>query len=166
MERVCVRCGTLKELTIKNFRQCLDRKKNPIYFRKKCISCEKEEGSEYRKQHSEIYNERTRRFIKDNPSYRENYKFKNKQKIREYQANYEKQIHIKLKKRVSRRIKHALTNRNATKISRTLSFLPYSIEELKLHLESRFESWMNWDNWAFIIQANGMKTILVHGLGN
>jgi len=49
---------------------------------------------------------------------------------------------------VSRRIKHALTNRNATKISRTLSFLPYSIEELKLHLESQFESWMNWDNWG------------------
>ena len=27
-----------------------------------------------------------------------------------------------------------------------LKYLPYSIEELKLHLESQFEFWMNWDN--------------------
>lgn len=27
-------------------------------------------------------------------------------------------------------------------------FLPYTIEELRDHLESRFESWMSWDNWG------------------
>jgi hypothetical protein len=27
-------------------------------------------------------------------------------------------------------------------------FLPYSLEELKIHLENQFESWMSWNNWG------------------
>jgi hypothetical protein len=29
-----------------------------------------------------------------------------------------------------------------------LKFLPYTMEELKQHLESQFESWMTWDNYG------------------
>ena len=29
-----------------------------------------------------------------------------------------------------------------------LNYLPYSINELKEHLEKNFESWMNWSNWG------------------
>ena len=29
-----------------------------------------------------------------------------------------------------------------------LDFLPYSLQDLKLHLESKFEDWMTWDNWG------------------
>lgn len=29
-----------------------------------------------------------------------------------------------------------------------LKYLPYSINELKDHIESQFESWMTWDNWG------------------
>ena len=29
-----------------------------------------------------------------------------------------------------------------------LKYLPYTIEDLKLYLESKFEWWMNWDNWG------------------
>jgi hypothetical protein len=29
-----------------------------------------------------------------------------------------------------------------------LKHLPYSMEELKNHLENQFESWMTWDNWG------------------
>lgn len=29
-----------------------------------------------------------------------------------------------------------------------LKYLSYTIEELKFHLESQFEPWMNWDNWG------------------
>jgi hypothetical protein len=29
-----------------------------------------------------------------------------------------------------------------------MKFLSYTIEELKLHLEKQFESWMNWDNYG------------------
>jgi hypothetical protein len=31
-----------------------------------------------------------------------------------------------------------------------LKYLPYSMDELKLHLESQFEDWMNWDNWGVV----------------
>jgi hypothetical protein len=29
-----------------------------------------------------------------------------------------------------------------------MAYLPYTIEELRKHLESQFEPWMNWDNWG------------------
>jgi len=35
---------------------------------------------------------------------------------------------------------------NYTKKSTTYEILGCTIEEFKLHLESNFESWMNWDN--------------------
>jgi hypothetical protein len=95
-----------------------------------------------------VARERTKNFTKENPDYKKNWKMKNIDRVRVYRENYENQVHIKLKKRVSRRIKHALTSRNIAKIIDTLAFLPYSIEELKLHLESKFEPWMNWNNWG------------------
>ena len=40
-------------------------------------------------------------------------------------------------------------NNNLKKNNKSInSFLPYSIQELKQHLESQFESWMNWNNWG------------------
>lgn len=148
MLRVCIKCGIPKELTVQFFRQCLSRSGAPLYFRKKCKDCERVEGCEWQRQHTEYAKERNRKFYEKNPNYKRNYNTENVDKIREYRVNYENQLHVKLKKRVSRRIKHALTSRNARKNSRTLAFLPYSIEELKLHLESQFEPWMNWDNWG------------------
>lgn len=38
-------------------------------------------------------------------------------------------------------------NSNKNSIS-VLKFLPYSIKELKIHLENQFEHWMTWDNWG------------------
>jgi hypothetical protein len=41
-----------------------------------------------------------------------------------------------------------LKKRNIIKKSKTFEILGCTIEEFKLHLESKFESWMNWVNYG------------------
>ncbi len=148
MLRVCSKCGEPKELVTENFRQVFGRDKVTLYFKRGCRDCERDQSREWQRQHIVQAKECNQRFQTLNPDYKKNWKIENAEHIRKYTTDYESQIHVKLKKRVSRRIKHALISCNARKISRTLAFLPYSIAELKLHLESQFESWMNWDNWG------------------
>lgn len=52
----------------------------------------------------------------------------------------------KIKHIVSTSIRQALQGKKKGK--RTFSHLPYTAEQLKLHLESLFESWMTWDNYG------------------
>lgn len=46
---------------------------------------------------------------------------------------------------ICERLKTRLVNKNK---KATFDFLPYTIDELYYHLESKFESWMNWDNYG------------------
>ena len=41
-----------------------------------------------------------------------------------------------------------LKKNNSSKKDSILKFLQYTIEELKMHLESLFEPWMNWNNYG------------------
>jgi hypothetical protein len=34
------------------------------------------------------------------------------------------------------------------RIRNPISYLSYDISDLRTHLESKFESWMDWDNWG------------------
>lgn len=53
----------------------------------------------------------------------------------------------KLRKEVSSLIYIMIKSQNGSKSGNSiLNFLPYTIEELCNHIESQFESWMNWDN--------------------
>jgi hypothetical protein len=52
-----------------------------------------------------------------------------------------------IRKSLSYFIWKSLAKSNSSKQDQScLQFLPYTIEELRLHLESQFEPWMNWDN--------------------
>jgi len=51
-------------------------------------------------------------------------------------------IIFKLNKNIGSQLKRI------TKVCSKRVFLDYTIEELKTHLESKFESWMNWNNWG------------------
>lgn len=56
---------------------------------------------------------------------------------------------FKLQLAVSNSIRNALKKRNVSKADKSISkHLPYSIQELKQHLENQFEDWMNWGNWG------------------
>ena len=49
---------------------------------------------------------------------------------------------------IRRNIRGILKKRNYTKKSKTYEILGCSFEEFKNHIESQWESWMNWDNYG------------------
>ncbi len=53
-----------------------------------------------------------------------------------------------LRTNISKSIGKALKLNDTQKYCSVMNNLPYSIKELKLHLESQFEPWMGWDNWG------------------
>ena len=55
-------------------------------------------------------------------------------------------IFFKLRLKFSTRIRTALKGKKNN--NSILKYLPYSINELKIHLENKFEPWMNWSNYG------------------
>lgn len=55
---------------------------------------------------------------------------------------------IKLQHNVSCSVRDAIHERNGKKSGRTFDNLPYTVQQLKDHLEKQFESWMNWSNYG------------------
>lgn len=105
--------------------------------------------------------------------YDKEYKIKNEEEIktrkqRYYQNNKETinkkstQIHLNkiktdvcynIRQKVSHAIRERLKISDSSKARQSiLKFLPYTIEELKQHLESLFETWMNWNNYGQYIK--------------
>jgi hypothetical protein len=54
----------------------------------------------------------------------------------------------KLKCYIGNRIRETFKARNANKGGHIFDYLPYTPEELKKHLESKWEDWMSWDNYG------------------
>lgn len=82
------------------------------------------------------------------------YSIENKEKIKEKRRDRAKILRLtspcfKLKENLSREIRRALLKNNKSKNNHSiLNYLPYSIQDLKQHLESQFESWMTWKNYG------------------
>jgi hypothetical protein len=105
----------------------------------------KEEISEYNKQYKQDHREETKKY---NKQYRQDHK----EEIKEYKKQYENKkrkndICFRLRGTVSASINHALRRNNGGKNGSTiLDYLPYTIQQLREHLEKQFESWMSWNN--------------------
>lgn len=133
--KVCSECGKSKELSTDNFQPSFDKRKNKTYFKGKCREC---------------LNKYQREFFKQNPEYGKNWKAENKDWIRQQERERRAiDINFKLKKNVSRSISHALnkvlSNKNGLS---TIKYLPYTLTELKEHLEKQFDSNMSWGNYG------------------
>ena len=81
------------------------------------------------------------------------YDNKSKHKIREMKKKYyhtklKNDPKYKLRKHCSRTISRMITSNGSSNNSSILDYLPYTIDELKEHLESKFEPWMNWKNYG------------------
>jgi len=122
-----------------------------------------EKRREYNKQYHQDNKEKL-------AEYQRNYTDKNKEKLKEYHQNYrenrrenpENKEHDKAWRRSYKRKRYntdlcfKLRNNVRRSINRTLidgkggqsllSYVDWTVEELKEHLESQFESWMTWDN--------------------
>jgi hypothetical protein len=130
---------------------------------KKIISLKQKEYRELNKDKINSYNELNKNKKKElNIDYynknkntlkqtQKEYYQKNKEKIKTYKNEYKKNRILidplyKLKENIKTSIYIALKRNGYTKKSKTNEIIGCSYEDLKLHLESNFESWMDWEN--------------------
>lgn len=174
MIRQCKKCGDCKDtiLFVKK-----KKKDGSEYFLYTCIACNqkynKQYFNNYYRNNKESLIETSQNWYKENIDKKKQYdkdyakKFPNKKKqydkeyrklnkdkinkrIQEYVKNRRKNDpQYKLRKSISYSIWYYLNLNNSSKGNQSiLKFLPYSMQELKSHLESKFESWMNWSNYG------------------
>lgn len=130
----------------------------------------KERHKEYQKKYAktnkgkEYYRayKKTNKYKEQQKEYRNTEKWKehrkeyrNTDKYKEYHNEYQKEYikkrklidpKFKLDCNMTRAICTALRGKKAGR--QWESLVGYSVEDLMKHLESQFESWMNWDNWG------------------
>lgn len=107
-----------------------------------------------KEKYQKYFKEKRQKNIEKCKEYEKKYRQKNKDLIRKKKNKYlnermAKDPGFKLRKRISNSIFCALVRNRSTKNNISiLKFLPYTIEDLKRHLEKQFEPWMNWSNWG------------------
>lgn len=128
-EYYCRKCD--KILPIKNFRQYTD-KRGCVKIRSLCWEHDREQHLIY----SKLYKE-------NNPSkYRES---KNKYVSKRMKKDPVFRLRLAISHSIIKALKSQSSSKNGVSC---LQFLPFTIQELKNHLENLFEYWMNWDNWG------------------
>jgi hypothetical protein len=116
----------------------------------------------YKEENKEIIREKNKKYREENKERIKKWKEENKEKIKEQRKKYREQNRNKInqyekKKRkedplywlrnnIRSRITTMLNRKGYTKNSKTIEILGCSFEEFFLYLESKFESWMTWDN--------------------
>ena len=132
-----------KEYNIKNKEKIkgADKKRNKIYRDKN-----KEKIQEKVKLYKEANKEK---IIQSNKRYRE----ENKEFIKTSKQKYKTKMlktnsFYRLKHNIGNLIRHALKTNNFKKNTKTINILGCNYNEFKNHLESKFESWMSWDNYG------------------
>jgi hypothetical protein len=148
------------------------------YFRIYCRKCEKISSRKYREanpDYTKNYNslestkENRKKWLKENnycekrKEYYKEYYLKNKDKVKEYcKQEYVKKnkylykknrlkndVCFKMRSNISNSINKALKKSKTNKGGRSiLKYLGYSIIDLRNHLENKFDSNMNWDNYG------------------
>jgi hypothetical protein len=146
--KVCTKCKVEKQTT--EFNKCKSNKDGLYHY---CIECRKE----YRKQNSKSINEYSKKYytvnldnqLKRKKTYREN----NKDKIKNYSNNYRiskynnDSLYILLRK-IRNLIYNYLKTQNNKTNTKSYQIIGCTSNQFKLHLESQFQDWMNWDNYG------------------
>ena len=148
MERLtCKKCNLLKDANRVNFHW----RNDTSTWRKTCKSCivSKYDKAKASKINAEQYLKNREKILKE----KKNYRLKNKDKLNVYNAEYKRKRYAtdpcyKIRMIFSGRIRKSLTNHGGKNGSSFLDKLPYSLEDLKTHLEELFESWMSWDSFG------------------
>jgi hypothetical protein len=148
---------------MKKCNKCNEEKDLSLFYKRKngyrniCKPCNRELSRETKKKYminyriinSEALKESHKNYEINNKDKRKSYLELNKDKIRERSRNYQRlkcktDPFFKLKKNVRNLIYKSFSVNKVSK--RTKDILGCSFEEFKIHLESKFEPWMNWEN--------------------
>lgn len=164
INKICCNCKNL--LSFCCFDKCKAAKDG---FRADCKNCRKlkrlssiienkTKDKIYRDKSKEKRNNRSKLYYQNNKDkkkeYDKQYYSLNKSKIINKHKIYNKNKRnidatYALRTIVSSTINKALLKNKSNKNGQScLKYLPYSIQELKQHLERQFDSWMNWDNYG------------------
>lgn len=111
-------------------------------WRKNCKNCFRAKVKIYRECNPEAVALANKQWRENN---RELVKISDRIKHRQMRKTPINKIHNSISRRVNSALKKSGNSKNNRSI---LTYLPYTIEELKLYLETKFEPWMNWDNYG------------------
>ena len=170
-EKVCSRCNENK--SIENFGKrkvskdgyyglckicrnvdCRKSKKNKIYTEEE-ILIEKERKKKYYVDNKDVILTKNKIYRSNNKEYAKIYKSIYYSKNREKLIRQSVSWHLdkmkndpiyKLKSNISCLVRNSLKYKGYKKSSKTIDILGCNIDEFKIYLESKFESWMSWDN--------------------
>jgi len=177
-KKTCIKCGETKEITEyhKSPRTAGGYNNTCKVCRAAIRKARRASNVEYeRKRHREYYKRNKEKIQARKCAWREKNKDKireknkkyregNKDKLKKYFQEYYKRPEVRsrinkkdterrhndpayrIKKIVSTQIYTALKGNRKSRS--TFDALPYTPEQLKEHLESQFEDWMNWDNYG------------------
>lgn len=127
----------------------------------------KERNRQYREKNKDKLKEKDKKYYENNKDIyiknAQNWQENNKEKKKEYDKQYrednkkkrnkgakerrENEPSFKLRVYLSRDIGRALKSRGSSKQGKSITqYLPYTDEQLRLHIENQFEPWMTWDN--------------------
>jgi hypothetical protein len=158
-KKICIKCGEEKDINQFDFRNDTGK------YRNVCIICNINRAKIRRRElhprtrrvgpskskvdYNKEYYSTNAKIIKEQ---QKEYRTENKASIRSYNNKLEKEKRksnpaFRLRKDLSRVILVALKENDGSKHGYSvMDYLPYSIEELRIHLESQFEPWMTWEN--------------------
>lgn len=131
-------------------------RKDKVYSDEHILN-EKERKKKYYTDNKENILKRCKDYRDDNKEnakeYKKNYYNNNREKLISYSSNYHlnriKNDKIyKFQCNVKCLIKNSIKYKGYKKNTRTINILGCTIEEFKIYLESKFENWMNWDNYG------------------
>jgi hypothetical protein len=159
---------TCKERYLKNKEKYLEKNKERRFANK---AAKREYDVAYRERNKDkISKDLQERYLKDKEKYLERnkkYRLANKKSIkvqrREYREKNKKDPIKRLRLLVSKSIHKALVRNLGGKDGYSImQFLPYTIQQLKEHLEKQFEVWMNWDNYGAYVRGGETKWHIDH----
>lgn len=135
MYKVCIKCNISKE-----YIEFPIRKDSKDGYRNSCKKCEYKKTKKWKKENSEITKEYNKRYLSNN---RERL---NKYKNNWFNEKMKSDSNFKLRKKIKTTINDAFRSKSCKRNTKIIEILGCSIDEFKLYLESKFESWMTWDN--------------------
>ncbi len=140
--KICSKCLEEKEIDLFN-----KAKTGKYGVRGDCKLCQKKDNDIYAVNNRILINEKSR--LKYDKNYHLEYRKNNIEKRRIYINNRLKNDFIfKLSSNLKNLIRITFKRNNINKNYKSNIILGCSIEDFKKHLESKFESWMTWDNYG------------------
>jgi hypothetical protein len=135
MCKICIKCNILKE-----YDKFPLRKDSKDGYRNSCKECEYKKTKKWKEKNSDITKEYYKKYLLDK-----------KEKLNNYKNNWfnekmKSDSNFKLKKNIKNTIKGAFRGKPYKRNQKVIDILGCSIDEFKIYLESKFESWMTWNN--------------------